>query len=134
MNSKNTAVLFMLLLGGITVVIGLLAAGFKLDPNLTIAFCAFSISGIALLFSIAIPIDEARAGNIEKRLECFYKPTAQIIESKDNINNNPDKIIAKLQKIRQYDHLAKDETTKKLFRQLTGTLVGVSTAPTTKKR
>lgn len=94
---------------------------YKQDLALITTFGAFIIATIALMFSIAIPVDDARTREIEKCLECFYKPIAQIIESPVNIENNFDNIISQLKEIRRYDHLAKDETTKGLFQQLTGT-------------
>lgn len=126
MNSKNSAVLALLFCMGIALIISVLGIIFHQD---SVSICAFIISVIALLFSIAIPMDEIRIRDIEKRLECFYKPIAQIIESPINIDNNFDKITAQLQKIRQYDHLAKEVTTKTLFQQLTETRMGVSTTP-----
>jgi hypothetical protein len=128
MNSKNSAVFAMLFCMGIALIISVLGIIFNQD---SVSICAFIISVIAILFSIAIPIDDIRIKDTEKRLECFYKPIEQIIESPINIDNNFDKITAQLQKIRQYDHLAKDVTTKTLFKQLTETQMGVSTTSST---
>lgn len=126
MNSKNSAAFFLLFSLGIAFIISLLGFLLQQDP---LSICAFIFSVIAVMFSIAIPMDDIRIKDAEKRLECFYKPIEQIIESPINIDNNFDKITVRLKKIRQYDHLAKDITTKTLFQQLIETRMGVSTTP-----
>lgn len=69
--------------------------------------------------SVAIPSNAVMKGEIEKRLEFFYKPIEQIIGSPVTIEHRVEDIIIQLQDIRRYDHLAKDKSTKDLLRQLT---------------
>jgi hypothetical protein len=133
MSATKLAVYFMVILCIITFVFGLI--GLIIGQYIyVLTFCTYIIAVIALVFSVAISMDENNINGIEKRLECFYKPVAQIIENQDKINDRFDEITTQLQKIRRYDHLAKDETTIGLFRNLTGTLVTVSTAPSITKK
>lgn len=103
---------------GIIGVILLIINGF--DISYIITFEALIVSAISVVFSVTVTVMEANRRDIEKRLECFYKPIEQVIESSVNIESKYDDIIFRLQEIRRYDHLAKDETTKELVRQLTG--------------
>ncbi len=108
------------LFGAIGIIGGIWLMINGVDISYILAFEAFIISSISFVFSAAATVIEANRRNIEKRLECFYKPIEQIIGSSVNIESKYNDIIFRLQEIRRYDHLAKDETTKELVRQLTG--------------
>jgi len=108
------------LFGAIGIIGGIWLTINGVDISYIITFEAFIISSISFVFSVAATVVDANRRDIEKRLECFYKPIEQIIDSSVNIKSKSDDIIFRLQEIRRYDHLAKDETTKELVRQLAG--------------
>jgi hypothetical protein len=97
--------------------IGTLKGANPFDVKLPIYSLCFSLVGLMMscfvFFSssdiIADENKERKVRDIGNRLEKFYKPAEEILKDTYNFNYNIYQVVINLRKLKQYDHLAKDQ-------------------------